>query len=103
MHEWRVQALSGKCCLHKKQDRLFVLTPALKPFAVDIKTRECTTIISMTKDIKATLGINLDWTTGVHIIAILLLFASAPKFLTADRRANISLPCKGNRKVKSGK
>jgi hypothetical protein len=41
--------------------------------------------------------------TGGHIIAILLLFASPPKFLTADPRANILLPCKGNRKIKSGK
>jgi hypothetical protein len=41
--------------------------------------------------------------TSVHIIATLLLFESPPKFLTADPRANILLPCKGNRKVQSDK
>jgi hypothetical protein len=49
------------------------------------------------------LAVTCEQGTGGHIIAFLFLFASPPKFLTADPRANILLPCKGNRKVKSGK
>jgi hypothetical protein len=40
--------------------------------------------------------------TDVHIIALLLLFAPPPKFLTPDRRVNILLHYRGNAKVKSG-
>jgi hypothetical protein len=41
-------------------------------------------------------------TTDVHIIALLLLFAPPPKFLTPDRRVNILLHYRGNAKVKYG-